>query len=159
MRRIRLSNGMYAKVDDDKYETLKQIRWHAKRHPTTGNWYVVGSHKGKTVSMHRLILEAPMGTHVDHINGNGRDNRKTNLRLVTAAQNSRNRGKTRKNTTGYKGVSRQKGRRKFRAQIQVHRKAIYLGWYDTRREAALAYDRAVRKYHGQFGCTNFSGVT
>jgi hypothetical protein len=155
MRKIRLSNGMYAKVDDDDYEALKQIRWYSRRHRTTGKWYATSHGKGRSIQMHRLILDAPKEMQVDHINGNGLDNRRSNLRLATSTENARNRDKFKNNTTGYKGVSRQKGRKKFRAQIYANGKAIYLGWYDTAREAALAYDRAVRKYHGEFGCTNF----
>jgi hypothetical protein len=142
-------------VDDDVYERLQKFRWYAWQHPNTGKSYAARSEKGKRVHLHRLILDAPGDLHVDHINGDGLDNRRSNLRLVTTAQNNQNRDKYKNNTTGYKGVSQQKGRRKFRAQIYVNGKAIYLGWYDTPREAALAYDQAVRKYHGVFGCTNF----
>jgi hypothetical protein len=155
MMKIRLSNGMYTKVDDDQCAALKQIRWYSRRHSTTGKWYATNHEKGRSVQMHRFILKAPDGMHVDHINGNGLDNRRSNLRLATSAQNAQNRDRFWNNTTGYKGVSRQKGRRKFRAQIYANRKAIYLGWYDTAQEAARAYDKAVPIYHGEFGCTNF----
>jgi hypothetical protein len=155
MKRIKLRYGKYAIVDEELYEDLRKFVWYAKRHPTTGKWYAVRYENGKNVPMHRQILRAPRRKQVDHINGNGLDNRKSNLRLVTSAENARNRDKHKNNTTGYKGVSRQKGRRKFRAQIQVHHKAIYLGWFDDPREAARVYDQAVRKYHGPYGCTNF----
>jgi hypothetical protein len=155
MKRIKLRYGKYAIVEEELYEYLRKFKWYAIQKPKTGKWYAIGVDKGKKVTMHRLILGAPNGMQVDHINGNGLDNRRSNLRLATTAQNARNRDKFKNNTTGYKGVSRQKGRRKFRAQIYVNGKAIYLGWYDTPREAALAYDRAARKYHGPFGCTNF----
>jgi hypothetical protein len=154
MKRIKLTQGKYAIVDDDVYERLQKFRWYARQQPDTGKWYAARSEKGKRVHMHRLIMNAPRELDVDHIKGDGLDNRMSNLRLVTTAQN---RDKYKNNTTGYKGVSQQRGRRKFRAQIYVYGKAIYLGWYDTPREAALAYDRAVRKYHGVFGCTNFEG--
>jgi hypothetical protein len=155
MKRIKLTGGKYAIVDDDVYERFGKLRWYAWQHPNTGTWYAARSEKGIRVHLHRLIMNAPRGMHVDHINGDGLANRRSNLRLATSAQNARNRDRFKNNTTGYKGVSRQSGRRKFRAQIYVNRKAVYLGWYDTPREAALAYDRAVQKYHGAFGCTNF----
>ena len=155
MRRITLNHGKTAIVDNDTYEQLCKFKWFALKKPSTGKWYAVRSENGRRVFMHRQLLNAPPGMQVDHANGDGLDNRKSNLRLATSAQNNRNRDKTKRNSTGYKGVSRQKGRRKFRAQIQVNGKAIYLGWYDSPRDAALAYDRAVRKYHGEFGCTNF----
>jgi hypothetical protein len=105
--------------------------------------------------MHREIMNAPDDLHVDHINGNGLDNRESNLRLATSAQNTWNRDKNKNNTTGFKGVTCDKGRGKFRAQIRVNGKHVHLGWFDDPRKAAVAYDSGVRKYHGTFGCTNF----
>jgi hypothetical protein len=155
MKRIKLRYGKYAIVDEELYETLRKFKWYAVQNPKTGKWYAVRYEHGKGISMHRQLLRAPRSKQVDHVNGNGLDNRRSNLRLATSAQNAQNRDKYKTNTTGYKGVSQQKGRRKFRAQIYANRKAIYLGWYDTAQEAALAYDRAVPIYHEEFGCTNF----
>ena len=155
MKKIKLTRGQFAIVDDDVYERLRKSRWYAWQHPNTGKPYAARTEKGKRVHMHRLILNAPTGLHVDHINGDGLDNRRSNLRLVTTAQNNQNRDRYKNNTTGYKGVSQQRGRKKFRAQIYVNGRAVYLGWYETAIEAALAFDRAVRKYHGPYGCTNF----
>jgi len=105
--------------------------------------------------MHRVILDAPMNMLVDHINGNGLDNRRENLRICTNTENLRNRGKDRDNTSGYKGVVIKKGEKKFRAQIRVNQKTIHLGSFSTPEEAARAYDDAAREYFGEFAWTNF----
>lgn len=155
MRKIRISNGLYAKVDDDLYPYLSQFNWTAKQVGRTDKYYAVRREGDRQVFMHREVMNAPEGIDVDHKNNNGLHNTRKNLRLATPSENLRNRGKPSNNSTGYKGVSRQRGRRKFRALIHVNGKKIHLGWFEDPREAALVYDRAVRKYHGKFGCTNF----
>ena len=155
MKRINLTQNKVALVDDKWFPYLSQFRWQARYDRTTGKWYAARQVRRKFIYMHREILNAPDGLHVDHVNGDPLDNRKRNLRLATSAQNAWNRDKYKNNTTGYKGVTRDKGRGKLRAQITVHGKHIHLGWFDDPHEAALAYDRAVRQYHGPFGCTNF----
>lgn len=155
MKVIRLTQDKSAIVDDESYEYLSQFKWQARYDRTTGKWYAARQVRRKFIYMHREILNAPDGLHVDHINGDTLNNRERNLRLATSAQNAWNRDKNRNNTTGYKGVTREKGRRKVRAQITVNGKHMHLGWFDDPREAALVYDQAVRKYHGAYGCTNF----
>jgi hypothetical protein len=155
MKRIQLTHGKITLVDDKSFPYLSQFKWRAKYDQTTGRWYAARYEGNKVIYMHRQLMDAPSGMYVDHRNGNGLDNRKRNLRLATSAQNAWNRDKNKNNTTGFKGVTREKGRSKVRAQIRVHGKHIHLGWYDDPVEAALAYDKAVRRYHGPFGCTNF----
>jgi hypothetical protein len=155
MKRIKLTHNKVALVDDRSYPYLSQFRWQARKDRTTGKLYAARQVCRKYIYMHREILNAPDGLHVDHVNGDPLDNREKNLRLATSAQNAWNRDKYKNNTTGFKGVACDKGRGKLRAQIRVNGKHIHLGWYDDPREAALAYDRAVRQYHGSFGCTNF----
>lgn len=88
--------------------------------------------------------------HVDHINGNPGDNRIVNLRLATCSENAYNRSKPPHNTSGFKGVSRQRGRRKWQSLIRVQGKNKFLGSFDTPEEASAAYDRAALKHHGDF---------
>lgn len=155
LKRIKLTQGKVALVDDKWFPYLSQFKWQARYDRTTDAWYAARQERRKFIYMHREILNAPIGLHVDHINGDRLNNTEENLRLATSAQNSWNRDKNKNNTTGYKGVTREKGRKKVRAQIRVNGKHIHLGWFDDPRDAALVYDQAVRKYYGKFGCTNF----
>lgn len=107
--------------------------------------------------MHRQIMQLHNDNDMvcDHINGNGLDNRKANLRQATYAQNSWNRGKNRvPSYSKYKGVSLHGTDRKWQAQICVHGKRIYLGRFNSELEAAMAYDAAAVKYHGRYANVN-----
>lgn len=105
--------------------------------------------RGRHIHMHRTLLGFPSGFLIDHINGNGLDNRRSNLRLATPAQNQFNRGKTKNNSSGFKGVSRSGD--KWRAQIRVGGRLKHLGIFKTKIEAAAAYERASAQFHGEFG--------
>ena len=103
---------------------------------------------------HRLIMAAPVGRYVDHINGDGLDNRRCNLRLCTPAENAKNRRVNRNSSTGLKGVSPAHGR--YRVQIAVDGQRLRLGVFDCPVEGARAYDAAALRHHGQFARTNAS---
>ena len=90
---------------------------------------------------------------IDHRNGNGLDNRKTNLRLATNAENQRNKGARADNRSGYKGVSPARG--VWRAQIKVDQRSFTLGYFECPVAAAKAYDVAAAEKHGQFAWLNF----
>ena len=99
-------------------------------------------------------MNPPLGMQVDHINGDRLDNRRENLRIVTNWQNQMNRGMTINNSSGYKGVRlRRSG--KWEAQIRVNKKAIFLGRFYDKLDAAHAYDDAAKKYFGEFARLNF----
>ena len=104
----------------------------------------------RTVYLHRAIMGEPDGLQVDHINCNGLDNRRVNLRLATRSQNQHNRGASSNNTSGFKGVTWHEGNKKWQAQIAFCGKHKYLGGYDTAEAAHAAYAEASSKYHGEF---------
>lgn len=104
-----------------------------------------------TIKMHRLIINAPDGFQIDHIDGNGLNNRKENLRVVTPAQNLKNRRLSRHNTSGFKGVSWSKSRQKWMANIFSDGRAYHLGEYDSPEEAHKAYVEGSKRYHGDYG--------
>lgn len=147
MKKIPLTLGKFALVDDEDFEYLSQWKWcFDRRYATTWN-------SGKMTRMHVFLFRRPKGMQVDHINGDKIDNRKCNLRIVTNSQNSQNRGARSDNTSGYKGVRSQRG--KWRAEIKVNYQTINLGCYSTKEQAARAYDEAARKYFGEFARLNF----
>lgn len=104
----------------------------------------------KTVYLHRFVMNARGGVQVDHINLNGLDNQKENLRLCNNAQNSRNQGLRSTNTSGYKGVSYRKDQGVWAARICVDYRDIHLGFFDDPKDAHEAYCQAATKYHGAF---------
>lgn len=157
MKSITLTQGKTALVDDGDYSQINQRKWKAKK-GRNGNWYAERQNgHGKFITMHRLIMNAPLGVIVDHINGNGLDNRRENLRLCTNAQNLMNRGAQRNNTTGYKGVTwdRREKVKKYCAQIKFHKKTLRLGYFKTPEEAARVYDAKARELFGEFAVLNF----
>jgi hypothetical protein len=163
-RRIPLTKGQIAIVDPDDYERLSKYKWSASEHGKT--WYAVRREYLKetrtklTIYMHREVIEIPQGMVVDHINRNGVDNRKRNLRAATYSQNNFNKGKRNvKCRSKYTGVSWQKPLEKWRASITFSGKWMHLGYFEQEVEAAKAYDEAARKYHGTFAALNFEKST
>jgi hypothetical protein len=150
MKKIELAKGYFAFLDDDDYEKLSKYCWYLGGNGH-GGLYVARKTQGTTIYMHREILGSP-DSLIDHINRNGLDNRKSNLRLCTRSQNLYNRCKTVKNKCGYKGVRKiYKG---WQANIWLNGKQIYLGHYSTAKDAAIAYNEAAKKYHGEFALLN-----
>lgn len=159
MKEIPMSNkpDVVAWVDDDDYERLSKHRWRAKGDRSTFYAYTdiyVGD-KRKMVSMHSMVINLEGKPQVDHIDHNGLNNQKTNLRAATHAENQRNRGKEKGNTSGFKGVSWHKGAGKWQASIRIDGKLVNMGVWETKEEAARAYDRAAKSKHGAFAKLNF----
>ena len=135
---------------DEKFVTLvSKYSWHL--HPAG---YAMAKVNKKTVYLHRLILKAKEGQQVDHKNSDGLDNRLCNLRLCTYSQNNSHVGKKPRNSSGYKGVSWSKKLRKWRAQIAHNKKYYHLGYFNSKLCAANEYDKAAKKYHGEFAYLN-----
>jgi hypothetical protein len=154
-----IRDTQYAIVDPEDYDWLMQYKWHANS--GRGKFYAVNSRMQK---MHRLIMLNSNPKYeirntkmfVDHINGNGLDNRKANLRLATYAQNNWNsRHGMGQGRSRYKGVKWHKRIRKWAAVISVNGRREHLGYYRDEKEATRAFDRAAKKYHGEFAVLNF----
>ena len=147
-------------MDPADYYRQVRYKWHAAK--GTRTVYAVrqiclGNRKTKPVHMHREIIEAPAGMYVDHINQNGLDNRKANLRLATRFQNARNRPKTSRATSSkYKGVTYRPAQDKWTATIFANGRNLHLGHFRTQIEAAKAYDRAAKEHYGPFAALNFT---
>ena len=141
MKKIKLTQGKFALVDDKDFDWLNQFKWcvNSKR-------YVMN--RGST--MHKMIMQPPEGYQVDHINGDRFDNRRSNLRLCTVSQNCANRVSRIKPKSGYRGVTWHSTTKKWRACIKVRQKKISLGLYFKRQQAAQAYNQAAKQYFGEF---------
>lgn len=156
-RRIKLTQGKFAIVDVEDYRMLIQYDWCAANNLCT--FYAMRKENRKNIKMHRQIMNPPPYLFVDHINHNGLDNRKANLRIVTPAQNSRNRVKGKnKKSSKYKGVCLDKETNKWRSAIRFNRKPIHLGYFESEEDAAKAYDEAAEKLFGEFASLNFPQV-
>lgn len=142
-------------VSEDDRHLLNAHSWRIEQDKRTR--YVVATSraggKRRTVRLHRLITGALAGDIVDHVNGNGLDNRRENLRICTPAENARNRRRWERAPTEFKGITRRRG--KWRAQICVDGRVRTIGEFKTAEEAARAYDAAARTHFGEFARTNF----
>ena len=153
-KRIKLSCGKFAIVDAADYKRLSTYRWCALEKGRS--WYAKTLNRNGTIlSMHRFITNAPKGLFVDHINHNGLDNRRQNLRLCTHLENLRNARPRKGGSSKYKGVYWEKAKKRFRAKIQHNRKSIHLGYFKNEIEAAKAYDKKAKELFGEFAYLNF----
>ena len=104
--------------------------------------------------MHRVVVKTTKGMDTDHIDGDGLNNQRDNLRVCTHSQNIMNRGIQKNSTSGFKGITWNKLGRKWQSQIKVNGKYIYLGIFISKLEAYKAYCKACVKYHGEFSNLN-----
>ncbi len=151
---IKLTFGKFAAVDTEDFNRVSQYNWCAVQDDRC--WYAnTFKRDGTPMAMHRLILNAPKGLVVDHIDHNGLNNRKSNLRLCTNRQNQQNRRPTRGSNSRYKGVHWCNTHRKFRARITHNGERLHLGYFDSEIDAAKAYDKKARELFGEFAYLNF----
>lgn len=156
MKTIKLANtNQVALVDDADYDRLSKYKWHCRKENTTTypRTNIVVNGKPKPVLMHQLLNDWAL---TDHINGNGLDNQRKNLRPATVQQNNRNARKQEGTTSQYKGVCWRKDKKKWNAYIMVDRKRLHLGYFTDEKEAAKAYDAAAKKHFGDFANFNLS---
>lgn len=157
MRKIPLTQGKVALVDDADHEWLNQWKWTYGR----SGYAVRGEYNGgnyKTIRMHRVIVSTPFGKFTDHINGDKLNNQRSNLRICDKAQNGYNREKPLTNSSGYKGVQLHNKNKQlakpWKACMRVRGKYYHLGFFETPEEAAKAWNKAALKQHGEFARLN-----
>lgn len=165
MKRIPLTQGLFAQVGDEDYDYLNQFKWHAKREGKMT--YAVRNgprdkitRKQTKIRMHRLILLLSGKWNIDeynnsknqtdHKDGSGINNQRENVRPCTNQQNAFNRGISTANTSGLKGASWAKTMSKWNASIKIDGKRSNLGYFNTKEEAALTYNKVAKELHGDF---------
>lgn len=143
---------MIALVDDEDFERVNQFKWYATTTPTASTWYAHRAVKGKLVlePMPKFILQ--IKGMVDHVDGNGLNNQRSNLRPTNRSGNRANSKKQSGTTSKYKGVSASRG--KWVAHIFVFGKGYHLGNYETEEDAAISYNHAALAYFGEFARLN-----
>jgi hypothetical protein len=161
MKEILLPKGKITIIDDKDYNEISKYKWYIKSHGRT--WYVYRIHydlitkKRSSVYLHRQILDLQScdGKITDHIDRNGLNNTRINLRIVSYQQNAINRRLPKNNKSGFRGVSYSKIHRKWKACIRYNNKTIYLGLYQTPTEAARGYDVKAKELFKRYAILNF----
>lgn len=147
-KKISLGNNQFAIVDDEDFELISKLKWHIQPACNGREGYAVTK-----IRMHRVIINAPHGAMVDHINGDSLDNRKCNLRLCTNAQNQQN-TEARGGSSRHKGVSFNKKSGKWLAGFLFEGRRYYCGLWDDEDDAARAVDKKRGEVCGTFASKN-----
>lgn len=156
---ITLTRGQVTEVADEDFDWLIQYKWHTnfcKNYADGGKFVALRQDKGKTVRMHRAIMEKIVGRRldklefVDHIDRNPLNNCRDNLRIVNASQNRMNSLTPSNNSSGYRGVSFSKRHKKWKAEITVGKERLFLGYFDTPALAGKAYEIVAVEHFGEY---------
>lgn len=156
---IPLTKGYVALVDDEDYEELSQWKWQSQSGGERNTAYARRgiynpySRRMTTVMMHRVIMGDPADYLIDHKDGNGLNNTRSNLRIATRAENQYNSRINKNNTTGFKGVTFHRNTGKYMAQVSVDGATRYLGLYNSAEAAHYAYCEAAKQLHSEFANT------
>ncbi len=142
---VELTQGKFAKIDIEDIGRVKLSCWHYSK---------VGYPCSNRVTLHRMIMNPPVGMVVDHINGDKLDNRRINLRICTRTNNNQNSGCIKIKTSKYKGVCWSKGKQKWIVQINSNGKYYFVGCYKNEIDAAVAYNEKAKELHGEFARLN-----
>lgn len=151
MKKIRLTRGQVALVDDDDYEYLSRFNWYCG-----SDGYAQRAFQGdKKIFMHRVVNCTPPGYETDHINRNKLDNRKCNLRTCSNTENQLNKPVQKNNLSGYRGVCFSKKYGFWQAYISINHRVKWLGYFKDPIEAARAYDKKAFATYGKLVYLNF----
>lgn len=135
--------------DIEDYDKIKHYCWHLDK-----DGYVVSNYNNTTIKMHRIIMNCKTDDIVDHKKHQNNDNRKSELRICTHAENSYNKKTPINNKSGYAGVWWDNERKKWQAYIKINKKKIYLGRFDQLNDAVRARKKAEEKHFGEFSYDN-----
>lgn len=155
---LELTQNLVALLDVEDVPLVEPYAWFARRAKYTH--YVMAYLRGAdgratSLGLHRLLMNPPEGMAVDHINGDGLDNRRVNLRIVTVAENNMNSRVRRDSQSGIKGAYFNRKTGNYYSHIKRDGRRVHLGTFATAEEAAIAYARASKQLHGEFGRTHF----
>jgi len=155
MKEIKLTQGMFAMIDDEDFERVNRFKWHAVKNYNT--YYAsrnIRTIDGKSIKhyLHWYLTGMKM---IDHRDRDGLNCQKSNMRKCTDRQNSMNRGPKKNCSSKYKGVNFCKEKGKWRSKIQINGKPIHVGYFETENEAAKAYDLKAIELFGEFAYLNF----
>lgn len=153
MKKIKLTQGKFAIVDDADFEWLNQWKWCFNKGYAVRTIYLEKINrkwKIKKISMHRLIINTPDSMETDHIDNNKLNNQRQNLRIATSSQNKFNMPKSPNNTSGYKGVNWSKDHKKWRVAMQINKEFIHVGYFLNKNDAYKAYLKATKIYQRNF---------
>jgi hypothetical protein len=156
MKEIKLTRGIVVIVDDEDYEFLNKWKWYAAR---AGNSVyaqrgVCINERINIIKMHRVIMSSPVDLEIDHIDGNGLNNQRSNLRTCTRSQNMMNQKPRLNCSSKYKGVTWNKRDNRYQARIIINYKNISLGYFKSEKDAAITYNSKALELYGEFAWLN-----